>query len=45
MQLADELEVKQEMAKADQGCWTELEKQFEQIWMTKTKTMLVKMKG
>jgi hypothetical protein len=31
VQLADELEVKQEMAKADWESWTKLEKQFEQI--------------
>jgi hypothetical protein len=28
VQLADKLEVKQEMAKADWECWTKLKKQF-----------------
>jgi hypothetical protein len=31
VQLADKLEVKQEMEKADWECWTQLETQFEQI--------------
>jgi hypothetical protein len=31
VQLADELEAKQEMVKADWECWKKLEKQFEQI--------------
>ncbi len=31
MQLADELEAKQEMVKVDWECWKKLEEQFEQI--------------
>ncbi len=31
VQLADKLEAKQAMAKADRECWKKLEKQFKQI--------------
>ncbi len=52
MQLADKLEAKQAMAKADWECWKELEEGFEQfhrlfflIWLMTTTKMSIKMKG
>jgi hypothetical protein len=49
VQLADELEVKQEMEKAGWECWTKLETQFEQIHgpflFDMDDTMWIKMRG
>jgi hypothetical protein len=52
VQLADKLEAKQAMEKADWECWKKLEEGFEQlhglfylIWLMTTKKMPAGMKG